>query len=76
MTHTNNSIEDVLGSQEGFEQMVKERLRHAVRAALMTILEEEVTAFIGAKPYERNEERRDHRNGYYHRDAGNDGGSY
>ncbi len=76
MTHTNNSIEDVLGSQEVFEQMVKERLRHAVRAALMNILEEEVTAFIGAKPYERNEERQDHRNGYYHRDAGNDGGSY
>ena len=68
MTHTNNSIEDVLGSQEVFEQMVKERLRHAVRAALMNILEEEVTAFIGAKPYERTEERRDHRNGYYHRD--------
>jgi len=48
--------------------MVKERLRHAVRTAFITILEEEVTAFIGAKPYERNEGRRDHRNGYYHRD--------
>ncbi|GAC1668950.1 MAG: IS256 family transposase [Ktedonobacteraceae bacterium] len=68
MTHTDNHSEDVLASQEGFEQMVKERLRHAVRAALMTILEEEVTAFIGAKPYERSQERRDHRNGYYQRD--------
>lgn len=68
MTYTDNHSEDVLGSQEVFEQMVKERLRHAVRAALVTILEEEVTAFIGAKPYERNEERRDHRNGYYQRD--------
>jgi hypothetical protein len=37
MTHTDNHSEDVLGSQEGFEQMVKERLRHAVRAALITI---------------------------------------
>ena len=48
--------------------MVKERLRQAVRVALISILEEEVTAFIGAKPYERSQERRDQRNGYYHRD--------
>lgn len=68
MTHIDNHSEDVLGSQEGFEQMVKERLRQAVRAALITILEEEVTAFIGAKPYERSPQRRDQRNGYYHRD--------
>ncbi len=68
MTHTENHSEDILASQEGFEQMVKERLRHAVRAALITALEEEVTTIIGAKPYERNEERRDHRNGSYHRD--------
>ena len=68
MTHTDNHSEDVLASQEGFEQLVKERLRHAVRAALITILEEEVTAFIRAKPYERSQERRAHRNGYYQRD--------
>jgi len=68
MTHTNNHNEDMLASQEGFEQKVKERLRHAVRAALITVLAEEVTAFIGAKPYERTQERRDQRNGYYHRD--------
>ena len=68
MTHIDNHSEDVLASQVGFEQMMKERLRHAVRAAFITILEEEVTAFIGAKPYERNDERRDYRNGYYHRD--------
>ncbi len=68
MTHTNNHIEDVLGSQEAFEQMVKERLRQAVRVALISVLEEEVTAFIGAKPYERSEKRRDQRNGHYTRD--------
>ena len=68
MTHTTNHSEDVLASQADFEQMMRERLRHAVRAAFITILEEEVTAFIGAKPYERNDERRDYRNGYYHRD--------
>lgn len=68
MTHTDNHIEDVLGSQEAFEQIVKERLRQAVRVALISVLEEEVTAFIGAKPYERSEQRRDHRNGHYSRD--------
>jgi putative transposase len=68
MTHTDNHSEDLLGSQEVFEQMVKERLRQAVRVALISVLEEEVTAFIGAKPYERSEERRDHRNGHYTRD--------
>ena len=68
MTHTNNHSEDGLVSQETFEQMVKERLRQAVRIALMSILEEEVTAFIGAKPYQRSQERRDQRNGHYTRD--------
>lgn len=46
MTHTDNHSEDVFRSQEGFEQMVKERLRQAVRIALISGLEEEVTAFI------------------------------
>jgi putative transposase len=67
MTHTENNIEDVVRSQEAFEQMVKERLQYAVRIALISVLEEEVTAFIGARPYERSQERRDHRNGHYTR---------
>jgi putative transposase len=67
MTHTENHIEDVVTSQEAFEQMVKERLQYAVRIALISVLEEEVTAFIGAAPYERSQERRDHRNGHYTR---------
>jgi putative transposase len=67
MAHRTNTIEDVVRSQEAFEQMVKERLRQAVRIALISVLEEEVTAFIGAKPYERNEQRRDQRNGHYTR---------
>ncbi len=67
MTHTPNNSENVLISQEGFEQMLKQRLREAVRLALMTILEEEVTAFIGAEPYERKPECRDQRNGSYSR---------
>jgi len=36
--------------------------------ALVTILEEEVEAFIGALPYERTPQRQDQRNGYYTRD--------
>jgi len=67
MTHTQNHIEDGVRSQEAFEQLVKERLRYAVRIALISVLEEEVTTFIGAKPYERNEQRRDQRNGHYTR---------
>ena len=52
MAHTENTIEALVGSQEAFEQLVKERLRQAVRVALISVLEEEVTAFIGAQPYE------------------------
>ena len=67
MTHTENTIEEVVRSQDAFEQMVKERLQYAVRLALISVLEEEVTAFIGAKPYERSTQRRDQRNGHYTR---------
>jgi putative transposase len=67
MAHTEKHIEAGMGSQDTFEQMVKDRLRHAVRVALISVLEEEVTAFIGAQPYERTQERRDQRNGHYTR---------
>src|SRR5215467_10507770 len=67
MAHTENNIEALVGSQEAFEQMLQDRLRQAVRVALISVLEEEVTAFIGALPYERNEHRRDQRNGHYTR---------
>ncbi len=67
MAHTEKHSEAGMGSQETFEQMVKDRLRYAVRVALISVLEEEVTAFIGAQPYERNQERRDQRNGHYTR---------
>ena len=67
MAHTQNDSEMVMGSQEVFEKMLQERLRQAVRVALMSVLEEEVTAFIGALPYERKEQRRDQRNGHYTR---------
>jgi hypothetical protein len=52
-------------SQEVFEQMVREWLRQAVCVALIDILEEEVSTFIGVRPSERSKERRDQRNGHY-----------
>ncbi len=64
MAHTQQRSEAEMGSQEAFEHMVKERLRYAVRVALISVLEEEVTACIGAQPYERTQERRDQRNGH------------
>ncbi len=68
MAHTQNNIEALVGSQEAFEQVVQQRLRQAVRVALISVLEEEVSAFIGALPYERTQQRRDQRNGHYTRD--------
>jgi len=59
--------EALTGSQASFEQLVKEKLRQSVRIALISVLEEEVTALIGAQPYERTQLRRDHRNGHYKR---------
>ncbi len=67
MAHTQQHSEAEMGSQEAFEHMVKERLRYAVRVALISVLEEEVTACIAAQPYERNEQRHDYRNGHYSR---------
>lgn len=62
-----NDSEVLLGSQEQFEALLHEQLRQAVRVALISVLEAEVDAFIGALPYERNEQRRDQRNGHYTR---------
>ncbi len=67
MAYTQNDSETVIGSQEAFEKMLHERLREAVRIVLISVLEEEVTAFIGALPYERNAQRHEQRNGHYTR---------
>ena len=53
--------------QATFQELLQEKLREAVRITLITILEEEVTAFVGAKSYQRRPERCDQRNGYYTR---------
>lgn len=54
--------------QDEFQAYIRETMRNCVRLALTTILEEELTAFIGAAPYEQNLSRRDYRNGSYTRD--------
>jgi transposase-like protein len=55
-------------SQDEFQQLLHDQIRQAVRMTLVTILDAEVEAFIGAGPYERRPWRRDRRNGYYTRD--------
>ena len=54
-------------SQDDFQSLLQEQLRMAVRLTLVTILEDEVSALIGALPYERTTERLDYRNGHYTR---------
>lgn len=67
MTHPDNDTHEVQESQETFEAMLREKLQQAVRTALISVLEAEVDAFIGAVRYERTEQRRDYRNGHYSR---------
>jgi transposase-like protein len=55
-------------SQEEFAAMVTNEVREAVRIAFVTVLEEEVTALVGALPFERSPLRSDRRNGHYQRD--------
>jgi transposase-like protein len=55
-------------SQTEFRTYVRDQMRAALRVTLTTILEEELTALIGAGPYEQKATRRDHRNGSYQRD--------
>jgi transposase-like protein len=55
-------------SQADFRELLHAKLRAAIWLTLTTILEEEVTAFIGAPRYGRTPSRRDQRNGHYTRD--------
>jgi putative transposase len=55
-------------SQDEFTAMLTAEMKGAVRLALTTILEGEITALVGALPYERSISRTDQRNGHYRRD--------
>ena len=54
--------------QATIQELLKERMRLAIRHTLVTVLEEEVSAFIQAALYQRTPERKDQRNGHYVRD--------
>ena len=70
MTPKMENTQENTVSQKEFQSLLQAKLREAVRFTLMTILDEEVEAFIGAGPYQRTTQRRDHRNGTYQRDLG------
>jgi transposase-like protein len=59
-----NDSEIVSASQEAFQQSIQERMRQPVCLALVEILEEEMTAFIGDQSYECSEKRKDQRSGH------------
>lgn len=54
--------------------MFREKVRLGMRYTLITVLDEEVEAFIGAGRYERCDQRRDQRNGTYRRSLGTSAG--
>lgn len=54
--------------QVDFHQLLREKMRLAIRMTLTTVLDEELAQVIGAGRFERNAARRDHRNGSYRRD--------
>lgn len=57
-------------SQAEFQRLLHEKMRLAIRLTMINLLEDEVTTFIGAAPYQRGAGRRDQRNGTYTRDLG------
>jgi putative transposase len=67
VTHHQNETQERDESQATFATLLREQLQQAVRTALISVLEAEVDAFIGAVRYERSEQRQDYRNGHYSR---------
>ncbi len=70
MTSKNHDTPSAPLSQIEFQELLHEKLRQAIRLTLVTILEEEVEAFVNAGRYERTPARQDYRNGFYTRDLG------
>ncbi len=71
MSQTNHTLQDVL------EQHVKvlkegkdldEWMRDLLERLLQEVLDLEFHQFLGAAPYERSQDRKGYRNGYYHRE--------
>lgn len=67
MTPQQQNTQANVGSQTEFHELLREKLREAVRFTLIQVLEAEVAVHIGAASYERTTKRRDYRNGSYER---------
>ncbi len=70
MTPKTQNNQVIALSQTEFQELLHEKVRQAVRLTLVTVLEAEIEAFIGAGPYQRTGQRRAHRNGSYRRSLG------
>lgn len=68
MTLSTQDTQPERPSQAEFQALLHEKMRSAIRVMLVSLLEEEVTAFVGATPYQRTSTRQDQRNGTYPRD--------
>src|SRR5215218_9471061 len=68
MAPKNEDTRPTAMSQDEFTQMLTTQMKEAVRLAIVTVLEEEITALVGALPHERSLTRTDRRNGHYARD--------
>lgn len=66
---TDNKLTEEL-SQTSLQELLQEKIRQAVRYTLVTVLEEEVNAYIQAGRFERSSTRQDQRNGTYTRNLG------
>jgi transposase-like protein len=64
MTHPNRQDNSLLGILQGSLSDGKDPLKELLHYMIQQVLEEELTAFLGAEPYDRTEHRRGYRNGY------------
>jgi len=64
MAHPKNEDSGVLGILQASSENGDEVLRGLLRHTIQQVLEEEMTAFLNAAPYDRTEARRGYRNGY------------
>jgi putative transposase len=70
MTPTKDDTQTIGFCQDDFQAMLREKMSLAVQYTLVTMLNEEVDALVGAGRYERGDQRRDLRNGTYTRSLG------
>ena len=64
MAHPKNEDSGMLGILQASSENGDDVLRGLLRHTIQQVLEEEMTAFLNAAPYDRTEARRGYRNGY------------